>query len=503
MQAYHSDSLCCAIMGNKIKGKRGKRNGIKLPNGDKLNSKLPNIDKRNHKSLNAKHAVEKIHDSERLNKQGTSELGEKGITNKPSNISAQLEPNQALVLGDTLKSILSFLDWKTLLDAELVSQAWHDAIQNNHLWKKLYIHQVPTDSSLKLLHKKHGEPVFQSAIHESIYYKNLFVGFNKLKQNWDRGRYIYKEKCLEETSISFVAMDQQRIFVVLRKKHPHPVRIKIYNRWNLEAQHTLNADNDLITDIMLKNDIMFSAHFGGKIIMWNLQTYEQVILFQDYEAIEYMPICLAGNLLISGSIVATELDPNCRDSHLTLRRILDEKTVCIEKKIKIHNSRITNIQSYKESFAAFVCSMTFETCLRIYSCESLQLLKTVEMSFAGSNCYAFHNGLLATPTRNGTIEVFNVETQERIRKIEAQKEVRRIEMDSQRIFTCDGDSEITCWDITDESQTTAPFPISAGRGKSFDSYVFDAVQIVTLIDQYGLDGPRKFFLAVWDFLEAN
>jgi len=92
-------------------------------------------------------------------------------------------------LDHVAESILSYLDAKSLVSAELVCKEWHRVISEGMLWKKLIERKVRTDSVWRGLAERRG------------WWVATFIIYNLIKPLTNKHKYDMQRAFLRESTL--------------------------------------------------------------------------------------------------------------------------------------------------------------------------------------------------------------------------------------------------------------------------------------------------------------
>lgn len=408
------------------------------------------------------------------------------------------------------EDILSYLDDASLHNCESVSKTWYFVIRNGNLWKRLFKRVQQKRPLLQMLHKRRLLESKHQTENDEFVFKRIFNGQKNLCKNWKSGIFSTESTSLGEVSVSIFVMDTNRILFGLRSSSSDPSSIMVWNRWTLKPEHILVGHQEWITDMQLCGDLIFCSYYDGTILVWDLSTKEVIQQFQDQEVVDWVVIHAAHGLLISCTSVASGPEANDRDTTITLRRICSPNEMVIERREEISEKKVCLIESDEKYFAVFLTTCD-GTKLELRSTIDFQCLREIGYLISIEETFAYHSSRLVTGSSEGTIKVWDVESQTCKQTWSSTDNIEQLCLIPGRLITKNSQGKITVWDFPpDDSQTVESksmeklFQIESEEGGIMDpSLLADEFQIVTVSVKDISRTISKSQLIVRDFLKQT
>lgn len=323
----------------------------------------------------------------------------------------------------------------------------------------------------------------------------------ELRDNWiNRGyhcKWIRKYELSKEEGLSqycygkALAIDRQKLVLTARDQKTMLPYIVVFNRWTHSAIETyLDVCGDEIAELQIVDNMIFSTHLNGSILVNDLKTKKEVQRFQEMPMSHPPVIHVAHNLLLSCIRVRNEQKQ--RITSLTIRRIISPTEMPIENQQLVPQwNRVLQLGSNEKFFIVLYRDQFRKVYLELRSPPDFRLLSKTELGtgYVEVPCVAFGNGKMALENKDGAIEIWNIFSRKHEQTLNrdytvTNYEIQRIRLTSQHAVVQTDSGSLIVYKLSDSRQGYLPWkeksPNAAHRlylienpGESADSTILD------------------------------
>jgi F-box and WD-40 domain protein 1/11 len=212
--------------------------------------------------------------------------------------------------------ILSFLDAKSLCQAELVCKKWYTVISEGQLWKKLIQRQVGSDPLWKGLAERRGWIKYlfcplkpEEGVTAKTFrclYPQVIKDIKNMEENWKSGNHSLKRiQCKSEDlkGVYCLQYDDKKIVSGLRDN-----TIKVWDREQLECAMVLKGHTGSVLCLQYSEQVIVTGSSDSTIRVWDVKTGEMLnTLLHHCEAVLHLRF--SPNTMVTCSKVSTQSLP--------------------------------------------------------------------------------------------------------------------------------------------------------------------------------------------------
>lgn len=400
-------------------------------------------------------------------------------------------------LDHVAEKILSYLDAKSLREAELVCKEWHRVIADGLLWKKLIERKVRTDPLWRGLSERKGwgmylfkpRPGEQHPGHS--YYRKLYPkiiqDIQTIEANWRMGRHnLQRINCRSENSkgVYCLQYDDQKIVSGLRDN-----TIKIWDRSSLQCykvRGVLTGHTGSVLCLQYDERVIISGSSDSTVRVWDVNTGEMTnTLIHHCEAVLHLRFN-------NGMMVTCS-----KDRSIAVWDMVSPTEINLRRVLVGHRAAV-NVVDFDEKY---IVSASGDRTIKVWSTGTCEFVRTLNGHKRGIACLQYRDRLVVSGSSDNTIRLWDIECGACLRILEGHEElVRCIRFDNKRIVSGAYDGKIKVWDLQAALDPRAPAGTLCLRtlvehsGRVF-RLQFDEFQIVS--------SSHDDTILIWDFLNCS
>ncbi|XP_028047929.1 beta-TrCP [Monomorium pharaonis] len=397
-------------------------------------------------------------------------------------------------LDHVAESILSYLDAKSLVSAELVCKEWHRVISEGMLWKKLIERKVRTDSVWRGLAERRGwikylfKPKPGEAHPNHNFYRSLYPKIVKdiesIENNWRMGRFnLQRINCRSENSkgVYCLQYDDQKIVSGLRDN-----TIKIWDRNTLQCIKVLTGHTGSVLCLQYDDKAIISGSSDSTVRVWDAATGEMVnTLIHHCEAVLHLRFN-------NGMMVTCS-----KDRSIAVWDMTSQTEIALRRVLVGHRAAV-NVVDFDEKY---IVSASGDRTIKVWNTSNCEFVRTLNGHKRGIACLQYRDRLVVSGSSDNTIRLWDIECGACLRVLEGHEElVRCIRFDSKHIVSGAYDGKIKVWDLVAAldpravASTLCLRTLVEHTGRVF-RLQFDEFQIVS--------SSHDDTILIWDFLNYN
>ncbi|KAK7082864.1 hypothetical protein SK128_020923 [Halocaridina rubra] len=400
-------------------------------------------------------------------------------------------------LDHVAEKILSYLDAKSLREAEMVSKEWNRVIADGLLWKKLIERKVRTDPLWRGLSERKGwarylfkpRPGEQHPVHS--YYRKLYPkiiqDIQTIEANWRTGRHnLQRINCRSENSkgVYCLQYDDQKIVSGLRDN-----TIKIWDRNSLQCykvRGVLTGHTGSVLCLQYDERVIISGSSDSTVRVWDVNTGEMTnTLIHHCEAVLHLRFN-------NGMMVTCS-----KDRSIAVWDMVSPTEINLRRVLVGHRAAV-NVVDFDEKY---IVSASGDRTIKVWSTGTCEFVRTLNGHKRGIACLQYRDRLVVSGSSDNTIRLWDIECGACLRILEGHEElVRCIRFDTKRIVSGAYDGKIKVWDLQAALDPRAPAGTLCLRtlvehsGRVF-RLQFDEFQIVS--------SSHDDTILIWDFLNCS
>ncbi|KAB7495418.1 F-box/WD repeat-containing protein 1A [Armadillidium nasatum] len=397
-------------------------------------------------------------------------------------------------LDHVAEKILSYLDGKSLKEAELVCKEWQRVVADGVLWKKLIERKVRTDPLWKGLSERRGwgmylfkpRPGEQHPGHS--YYRKLYPKILQdictIEANWRMGRHnLQRINCRSENSkgVYCLQYDDQKIVSGLRDN-----TIKIWDRNLLQCYKVLTGHTGSVLCLQYDDKVIISGSSDSTVRVWDVETGEMTnTLIHHCEAVLHLRFC-------NGMMVTCS-----KDRSIAVWDMVSPTEINLRRVLVGHRAAV-NVVDFDEKY---IVSASGDRTIKVWSTSTCEFVRTLNGHKRGIACLQYRDRLVVSGSSDNTIRLWDIECGACLRTLEGHDElVRCIRFDNKRIVSGAYDGKIKVWNLQAALDPRAPSGTLCLRtlvehtGRVF-RLQFDEFQIVS--------SSHDDTILIWDFLNCS
>jgi hypothetical protein len=260
---------------------------------------------------------------------------------------------------------------------------------------------------------------------DNLFFKSLFNTQKCVKKLWKTGEFTTTSTYIRaDVPLNIFRMDSKRIVMTFDQLQLIGSQrlIMVFNRWTLESQCVLKVlVPDKIIDFELHEELIFCAHAGGNIFVYDLSTENVVLQFQSQDVVGGTEVGLRKVHVALGHLICC-LD-NRADTYISIIRIHSSANsplkLEVESIVNIIDARVLQIESDENYFVLFLQSDFYEwTKIQLRSTTDFCVVHELDTNFdvfiQNNARFAYHGGWLVTVTTERDygylIEVWDAKT---------------------------------------------------------------------------------------------
>ncbi|XP_076033144.1 beta-transducin repeat containing E3 ubiquitin protein ligase slmb isoform X1 [Oratosquilla oratoria] len=344
-------------------------------------------------------------------------------------------------LDHVAEKILSYLDAKSLREAELVCKEWHRVIADGLLWKKLIERKVRTDMLWRGLSERKGwgtylfkpRPGEQHPGH-SFYrkqYPKIIQDIQTIEANWRMGRHnLQRINCRSENSkgVYCLQYDDQKIVSGLRDN-----TIKIWDRSTLQCYMVLTGHTGSVLCLQYDERVIISGSSDSTVRVWDVHTGIMTnTLIHHCEAVLHLRFN-------NGMMVTCS-----KDRSIAVWDMVSPTEINLRRVLVGHRAAV-NVVDFDEKY---IVSASGDRTIKVWNTSTCEFVRTLNGHKRGIACLQYRDRLVVSGSSDNTIRLWDIECGACLRILEGHEElVRCIRFDNKRIVSGAYDGKIKVWDL--------------------------------------------------------